>query len=145
MAMQFKSLIQPLIILVTIPFSLVGAFILLFITRQGLNISVGMGVITLIGIAVNNAIVLVDYANRMVKLQMSGRDALLKAVSVRLRPIILTSATTIAALIPTAIGTTIGSHIFQAFSIAVIGGLAAGMFSTLVLVPILMDKTYAKK
>ena len=145
MAMQFKSLIQPLIILVTIPFSLVGAFILLFITRQGLNISVGMGVITLIGIAVNNAIVLVDYANRMVQLQMSGSDALIKAVSVRLRPIILTSATTIAALIPTAIGTTIGSHIFQAFSIAVIGGLAAGMFSTLVLVPILMDKTYAKK
>jgi len=137
MAMQFRSLVQPLIILVTIPFSLAGAFLFLSITRQVLNISVGMAVITLIGVAVNNAIVLVDYANRMRK-KMNIKEALLEAVSVRLRPILLTSVTTISALIPTAIGTTIGSHIFQSFSVAVIGGLITGMYSTLILVPLLI-------
>ncbi len=145
MAMQFRSLIQPFVILITIPFSLAGAFLFLFITRQVLNISVGMAVITLIGVAVNNAIVLVDYANRMKKKGMDNREALLEAVSVRLRPILLTSATTISALIPTAIGTTIGSHIFQSFSVAVIGGLITGMYSTLILVPLLLTKSHKSR
>jgi CzcA family heavy metal efflux pump len=140
MAMQFRSLKQPLIILVTIPFSVAGALIFLFLFGQGLNISVGMGIVTLIGIAVNNAIVLVDYSNRMIRKGMVAKDAIFEAVSIRLRPIILTSVTTIAALIPTAIGTTVGSHIFQPFAISVIGGLITGMFGTLIIVPVLINK-----
>lgn len=135
MTMQFGSWIQPLVILITIPLSVVGAVIGLFVTGQGLNLSVGMGMITLVGIAVNNAIVLIDYVNRH---RNSGDDiekALLLAVSVRLRPILLTTSTTIAALLPTAIVTSTGSRIFQPFSIAVIGGLLTAIFATLVIIP----------
>ena len=145
MAMQFKSLKQPFIILITIPFSIAGASMLLFLTGQGLNISVGMGAVTLIGIAVNNAIVLVDYFNRSIKKGLKAKDAIFEAVGVRLRPIILTSATTISALIPTAIGTTIGSHIFQPFAITVIGGLITGMFGTLIIVPVLLLSGFSEK
>lgn len=137
MAMQFRSWLQPLIILLTIPLSLVGALVGLFLTRQGLDVSVGMGAITLVGIAVNNAIVLMDYANKGIVSGKSVTQALLSAASVRLRPILLTSLTTIFAILPTAIGTTVGSKIFQPFAITVIGGLVSSMFATLVIVPTL--------
>ncbi len=135
MVMQFRSFVEPLIILFTIPLSVVGASLALFITKQGLNISVAMGMITLMGIAVNNAIVLVDYKNKMVKTGQGIKTALIEAACIRLRPIILTSLTTISALIPTAIGTTVSSHIFQPFAITVIGGLLSATLATLIVVP----------
>lgn len=137
MVLQFRSRLQPLIILPTIPLSLVGAVIGLFLTRQGMDVSVAMGTLTLVGIAVNNAIVLMEYTNKGVASGKGIEEALLHAASVRLRPILLTSLTTIAALLPTAIGTTVGSRIFQPFAITVIGGLVAGVFATLVIVPTL--------
>ncbi len=138
MAMQFGSWLQPLAILATIPFSLVGALIALLVTRQGVDISVGMGVVTLVGIAVNNAIVLVDFSNRERTAGKGIPAALLSAASVRLRPILLTSLTTIAALLPAAIGSHAGSQIFQPFAITLIGGLVAGGVATLLLVPTLL-------
>lgn len=138
MAMQFRSWVQPLIILFTIPLSLVGALIALFVSRGGLDVSVGMGAVTLAGIAVNNAIVLVDYANRKTASGWTIQEGLLSAASVRLRPILLTSLTTIFALIPAAIGTTVGSEVFRPFAITVIGGLLTGIFATLVIVPVLV-------
>ena len=143
MAMQFRSLLQPLIILITIPLSMVGALTALFISRQGFDVSVGMGVVTLVGISVNNAIILVDYANRQAVKGIGIREALLRATSVRLRPILMTALTTIFALIPTAIGTTVGSNIFQPFAVTVIGGLVSGTISTLIVVPVLA--TFAPK
>ena len=137
MAMQFKSWLQPLIILVTVPLSLVGALIALFLTRQSLDISVGMGTVTLIGIAVNNAIVLMAFANQEVASGKVITEALLSAASVRLRPILLTTLTTMAALLPVAIGTTVGSRIFQPFAITVIGGLVGGIMATLIIIPTL--------
>ncbi|NOY64370.1 MAG: efflux RND transporter permease subunit [Nitrospirae bacterium] len=139
MAMQFRSLFQPLMILTTIPLSLVGAVMALFLTRRGLDVSVGMGIVTLVGIAVNNAIILVDYANSELKRGKNVTDALFQASSVRLRPILMTALTTIFALIPIAIGTTTGSNIFQSFAITVIGGLLTGTLSTLVVVPVLIS------
>ncbi|MBI5187218.1 MAG: efflux RND transporter permease subunit [Nitrospinae bacterium] len=140
MAMQFGSWLQPLIILMTVPLSLVGALAGLFLARQGIDISVGMGTVTLVGIAVNNAIVLMDFANRELASGKSVTDALLSAASVRLRPILLTTLTTIAALLPAAIGTTVGSKIFQPFAITVISGLVSGVLATLVIVPTLIAK-----
>jgi len=137
MAMQFRSLLQPLVILITIPLSMVGAFTALFMSGHGLDVSVGMGIVTLVGISVNNAIVLLDYSNRMVANGETVREALLSAASVRLRPILMTALTTIFALIPTAVGTTIGSNIFQPFAVTVIGGLVSGTISTLIVVPVL--------
>jgi multidrug efflux pump subunit AcrB len=137
MAVQFHSLLQPLIILVTIPAALVGAVVLLAITRTGLNISAGMGSLTLIGIAINNAIVLLDYANRQVGAGRTILDSLLSAASVRLRPILMTAATTIFALIPVAVNPAVGSRVFQPFAITVVGGLLSATVATLVLGPVL--------
>jgi len=137
MAMQFSSWLQPLIILLTIPLSLVGALVALFVTRQGVDVSVGMGAFTLVGIAVNNAIVLMDFVNKQIKGGSEIRKAILSAATVRLRPILLTSFTTIFALLPVAIGTTVGSRIFQPFAITVIGGLLSATLATLIVVPTL--------
>ncbi|MFN2125839.1 MAG: efflux RND transporter permease subunit [Candidatus Promineifilaceae bacterium] len=137
MAMQFRSFFQPLIILVTIPAGLVGAIVLLSITQVRLDISVGMGALTLIGIAVNNAIVLLDYANRQVSSGQTIVDSLHSAVSIRLRPILMTATTTIFALIPVAVNPAVGSRIFQPFAITVIGGLLSSTVATLILVPVL--------
>lgn len=138
MVMQFRSWWQPLIILLTIPLCLVGALIALFATHQGLDVSVGMGAVTLVGIAVNNSIVLLDYANKRAVSAEGIENALLAAASVRLRPILLTSLTTIFALLPAAIGSTVGSQVFRPFAITVIGGLLSGIPATLVLVPTLV-------
>jgi len=138
MVMQFRTYLQPLMILLTIPLSLVGGLVALFITRQGVDVSVGMGAVTLVGIAVNNAIVLIDYANRRRAAGAGLEDALLQAASVRLRPILLTSFTTIFALMPVAIGVSTGSGVFRPFAITVIGGLVSGVFATLIVVPTLV-------
>ena len=135
MAMQFGSAREPLAILITIPLSLIGAVIALFITHQGLNVSVAMGAITVVGICVNNAIVLLDYANRQITNGKSVLDALQTAVAVRLRPILMTTLTTIAGLLPTAIGLHVGSKLFQPFAIAVIGGLITSTIVTLIIIP----------
>jgi multidrug efflux pump subunit AcrB len=137
MAVQFGSWLQPLIILLTVPTGLVGAILLLVITQVGLDISVGMGVLTLVGIAVNNAIVLVEYANRRVAAGLPIREALQAAVSIRLRPIVMTAATTMIALIPVAVNPAVGSRIFQPFAITVIGGLLTATISTFLFVPVL--------
>ncbi len=137
MAMQFNSWVQPFVILAVIPMSLIGALVALFLTRQGVDVSVGMGIITLVGVAVNNAIVLLDFANKEVLSGKKRIEALLSAASVRLRPILLTTLTTIAALLPTAIGTTVGSKIFQPFAVTVIGGLVSGVVATLIIIPTL--------
>jgi multidrug efflux pump subunit AcrB len=137
MAMQFRSFLQPLIILVTIPVALVGAIVLLSITQVGLDISVGMGALTLIGIAVNNAIVLLDYTNQQVSGGHSIFDSIEAAASIRLRPILMTAITTIFALIPVAVNPAVGSRIFQPFAITVIGGLISSTGATLVFIPVL--------
>jgi len=142
MVMQFRSWTQPLLVLVTVPLAMVGAIVLLAISRVGLDISVGMGALTLVGIAVNNAIVLLDYANRRAAAAgLSMTAALSEAVSVRLRPIAMTAATTIFALLPVALNPDIGSRIFQPFAVTVIGGLLSATVATLVFVPVLAARS----
>ncbi len=136
---EFESWKKPLIILVTVPFSLIGAILALFISRQGLNLSVAMGFITLVGICVNNAIVLLDFAERRVKEGITRKKALIEAARIRLRPILLTSLTTIFALIPTAVGLGAGAEFFQSFAITVIGGLFTATLTTLIVVPVLAN------
>jgi len=137
MVIQFSSWLQPLVIIGAIPLSMVAALLALFATGRGFDVSVGMGALTLMGVAVNNGIVLIDYANREMAQGAKTDEALLKAISMRLRPILLTTTTTIAALIPTAIGTTVGSQIFHPFAITVISGLISATIATLLVVPTL--------
>ncbi len=145
MAVQFRSLIQPFIILVTIPFALVGAIVFLALTRVGLDVSAGMGALTLIGIAVNNAIMLLAYANQQVRGGRTIFDSLLDAASIRLRPILMTALTTIFALIPVALSQSAGSRIFQPFAVTLIGGLISSTIATLVLVPVLAAVSFRSK
>jgi len=137
LATHLQSFARPLAILVTIPFALTGAVVLLAVTRVGLDVSAAMGALTLIGIAVNNAIVLLDYAARLEREGVDPGEALRQAASVRLRPILMTASTTILALLPVALNPAVGSRIFQPFAVTVIGGLLTATLATLVLVPVL--------
>ena len=141
MILQFGSWRQPLAILAAVPFSLIGALLALFIMQQGIDISVGMGLVTLVGISVNNAIVLVDFSNREQKAGKSLRESLLSAASIRLRPILLTTLTTMAALLPVVFGSPAGSQIFKPFAITLIGGLISGSMASLLLIPVLLSFT----
>ncbi len=140
MAIEFGSWLQPLFILITIPTALVGAIVLLAITRVGVDVSVGMGILTLVGISVNNAIVLLAYTNREKARGLSASEALSSAVAVRLRPILMTALTTIVALVPVAVNPAVGSRIFQPFAVAVIGGLLSATAATLILMPVLVGR-----
>jgi multidrug efflux pump subunit AcrB len=140
MVLQFGSWRQPLAILAVIPLTLSGGLIAISITGHGIDISIAMGALTLIGIAVNNAIVLVDYANRQVRTGLDSTHAWQLAIRIRLRPVLMTSATTAASLLPLALGIGGASAIFQPFSLMVIGGLIVGIASTLVLLPVLQAK-----
>lgn len=138
MVLQFGSWRQPLAILVAIPVALAGGMIAVESFGLGIDTSIGMGALTLIGIAVNNGIVLVDFANRGLTVGLSPMDAWKQAVHVRLRPVVMTAATTIASLLPIAVGLGGASEIFRPFAVMVIGGLLAAMAGTLILLPVLL-------
>jgi len=129
---------QPLAILAVIPVALAGGIITVEGFGLGIDASIGMGALTLIGIAVNNGIVLVDFANRGLEQGLPMMEAWKQAVDVRLRPVLMTAATTIASLIPIALGIGGASEIFRPFAVMVIGGLLAAMIGTLILLPILL-------
>ncbi len=138
MAATFRSLVQPLILLVAIPFAATGAVLLLLVTGTPLGVSAMIGMLMLIGIVVTNAIVLVDLVNSR---RAAGDDltsAVIDGARLRLRPILMTAAATIFALVPMALGLT-GSGVFlsQALALVVVGGLVSSTLLTLLLVPVL--------
>ncbi|MDX2376958.1 efflux RND transporter permease subunit [Microbacterium sp. LRZ72] len=134
----FRSLAQPLILLVSIPFAATGAIALLLATGRPLGISALIGMLMLIGIVVTNAIVLIDLVNQYRGQGQSVRDAVFNGARQRLRPILMTALATIFALIPMALGVTGSSgFISQDLAIVVIGGLISSTALTLVLVPVL--------
>lgn len=136
MASQFESLIHPLIIILSIPMAVIGVLIGLWILNIPLSVVVFMGMIVLAGIAVNNAIVLIDTVNQMRRGGQSVREALLNAGSVRFRPILMTAMTTILGLLPMALQTGPGSEIRTPLAATVILGLIASTFLTLIIIPI---------
>ena len=139
MVLQFGSWRQPLAILAVIPLALAGGLIAVAVSGHGIDASIGMGALTIIGIAVNNGIVLVDYANRQMHAGVAARHAWQQAVRIRLRPVLMTTATTAASLLPITLGIGGASEIFQPFSLMVIGGLVAGIAATLLVLPLLQS------
>ncbi|MCX7748339.1 MAG: efflux RND transporter permease subunit [Clostridia bacterium] len=136
MVFAFGEGTAPLAILFSLPFAAVGAMFALFITNHSLSISGLVGMLMLIGIVVTNAIVLVDRVqNNRVK-GMSIRDALIEAGAVRLRPIVMTAAATVMALLPLALGFSEGAIISEELGIVVIGGLVLSTILTLIIVPV---------
>ncbi len=135
MAAQFESLWQPLIILFTIPLAFFGTVITLDLLNISLSIVVFLGMIMLAGIVVNNAIVLVDYINVLQRRGMGVVEAVLTAGTVRLRPILMTTATTTLGLLPMALGVGDGAELRTPMAIAVISGLVISTLLTLFIIP----------
>jgi len=135
MASQFESLVQPLIIMFTIPMAFVGTVVGLKLLGINLSVVVFLGMIMLAGIVVNNAIVLVDYTNTLRRRGMELREALVRAGQVRLRPILMTTATTVLGLLPMALGLGDGAEIRTPMAVAVICGLISSTALTLLIIP----------
>ncbi len=140
MVATFKSLVQPAILLVSIPFAATGALVALLVTDTPLGVPALIGLLMLIGIVVTNAIVLIDLVNTYREQGQSISDALVNGARQRLRPILMTAVATILALTPMALGLTGGGvFISQALAIVVMGGLISSTLLTLVLVPVLYE------
>lgn len=134
----FKSLIQPALLLVAIPFAVIGAFLALIVTGTALDLSAMIGMLMLTGIVVTNAVVLIDLINQYRAEGQSIPDALRNGTMRRLRPIIMTALATIAAMVPMAAGFSDNSgFISQPLAVTVIGGLISSTLLTLVLLPVL--------
>ena len=146
MAATFRSMIQPLILLVSVPFAATGAIILLLLTGTALGVPAMIGMLMLIGIVVTNAIVLLDLINQYREQGASVSDAVIEGGRRRLRPILMTAVATIFALLPMALGLTgSGGFISQPLAIVVIGGLLSSTILTLVLVPTLYVMVEGRK
>jgi HAE1 family hydrophobic/amphiphilic exporter-1 len=140
MVATFRSLRQPLLLLVSVPFAATGAILLQVITGIPLGVASLVGVLMLVGIVVTNAIVLIDLVNQYRDRGLTVRDALLHGASRRLRPILMTALATIFALLPLAIGLTgSGGFISQPLALVVIGGLLSSTVLTLLVLPALYD------
>ena len=136
MASQFESLLQPLIIMFSLPLAGIGIIFALFITGTTVSMISMTGVIVLAGIVVNNAIVLIDYVNQLRRRGLSVHDALIQGGMIRMRPIFMTAATTCLALVPLALGLGEGGEMFQPMAITIIGGLLFSTVLTLIVIPV---------
>jgi len=134
MAVQFESLRFPIVVLISVPFAMVGSFLGLAITGSSVNMASLLGLVMLEGIVVNNAIVLIDYVNVLRRENnVEIHEALVRAGKMRLRPILMSSLTTIVGLLPMAVGS--GVEMMESMAIVVIGGLIMSTLLTLILIP----------
>jgi len=137
MASQFESFLDPFIVLFTMPLTVIGIVILYGIMGQKLSVMTAVGMLILVGIIVNNGIVLVDYTNLLRKRGMALKDACAEAARSRLRPILMTTLTTVLGLTPMAFFPGEGSEMVQPIGQTVLGGLSFGTLMTLFLMPVL--------
>jgi HAE1 family hydrophobic/amphiphilic exporter-1 len=139
LASQFESLIHPFTILLTIPLAVVGSILIFFALGKTLNIMAIIGIIMLVGIAVNDSIILVDRINQLIKEGVDRKNAIIQAGQQRIRPIIMTSLTTVLALLPLTIGFGESASLRSPMALAVIGGLITSTLLTLVVIPCAYD------
>jgi len=138
MVALFKSWLTPLVILFAVPVGLVGVVTLLFLTGTALNVQSRLGVIFMVGIVVSNTVLLTDFAQNLRKQEgLTPTQAIVKAASVRVRPVVMTALAAFFALLPMALGLARGSEANTPLGRAVIGGLLAGLVTTLFVVPAL--------
>ena len=146
MAMQFESPRFSLMVMTTIPFALIGSFLLLRVTNSSISMISMMGFLMLMGIVVNNGILYVDTAN-MLKADMQVEEALVESGCIRLRPILMTTLTTILSMVPMSLGLGKNGVIMQGMALVIIGGLIASTILSLILIPsfyLMLDKDYNK-
>jgi multidrug efflux pump subunit AcrB len=137
LASQFKSLVDPLVIMFSVPLGVSGVFLMLYLTGTKLSVNSFMGIIMMVGIVVSNGVLLVDFANVLRRRGRSIMDATVEAGRTRLRPILMTTIATVFGLVPMALGIGEGSETNLPLARAVIGGLTVSTVFTLFLVPCL--------
>ena len=137
MAAQFESLRYPFIIMFSVPFAFVGLVLSLVITNETVNLMSMIGAVMLVGIVVKNGIVLVDYINLNRERGMSISQSVISGGKSRLRPVLMTSATTVLGMVPMAMGIGEGSELWQPMGIAIVGGLTVSTLVTLVIIPVM--------
>ncbi len=136
MAVQYNSLIDPLVIMLTVPLAVAGGIVGLYLTETPVGATVLVGAVLLVGIVVNNAIVMVEFANQIYTQQeFSRRQAMLQAAPQRLRPILMTTITTVLGMFPLALGLGQGSEFLQPLGVVVFSGLSLATFLTLLIIP----------
>jgi multidrug efflux pump subunit AcrB len=140
LAVQFNSFIHPIPVMIALPFSITGAFLSLLVTHNSINLYSMLGIIVLMGITVKNSILLVEFFNKQrYEYGKSLRDAILTGGPIRLRPIVMTSAATVAASIIPALGIGAGAEVRVAMSVVIIGGVCVSTLFSLLVVPCLYD------
>jgi HAE1 family hydrophobic/amphiphilic exporter-1 len=137
MATQFESLKMPFIIMFTIPFAFTGVFLILWMTSTPLSMIAMIGAIMLVGIVTKNGIVMVDYTNLLIERGSPIIEAVVASGKSRLRPVLMTSVTTILGMVPMAIGLGNGSELWQPMGIAIIGGMTFSTLLTLFVIPVI--------
>ena len=145
MAVQYESLGNPFIILLSVPFALIGVAIGIHAVDLPMSMPVKLGMIMLAGIVVNNAIVLVEYVEIMRERGRSIREAILEAARLRLRPILMTTLTTVVGMLPLAIGIGEGSEMLRPLAVTIVAGLSFSMLVSLLLVPVLYELTHLRQ
>lgn len=146
MAMQFESPKYSLMVMLSIPFSLIGSFGLLFLSGQSLTMVSMMGIMMLVGIVVNNGILYVDGVHALMNEEGLGlEDALIESGKTRLRPILITTLTTVISMIPMSLGLGTGTEMMQSMGIIIIGGLTASTILILLLMPVFYLMAYGNK
>ena len=138
MVVQFRSFVEPLVVLLAAPLSFVGALAVLIATGTALNVSSFMGLILLVGLIVKNGIILLDFTKHALERGADLETAIREAARVRLRPILMTTLCTLFGLLPLALGVGAGSELQKPLALAVIGGLALSTPITLFVVPVLL-------
>ncbi len=136
LVLQFKSFLQPLIIFTSIPFAMTGAILGLYLTNLSFSMMAFIGLISLFGIVVNNAIILIDTTNRNLSTGLAKKEAILLASSTRFTPILLTTITTIGGLLPL---TLFGGSLWQPLGVVIISGLCVSAIASFIIVPILTE------
>ena len=136
-AVTFRSLVTPIVIMISLPLASIGALLGLLIAGQTLGISAMMGVLMLVGIVLTNAIVLIDLVERLRKQGISIHDALVESGRARMRPILMTALTTMIAMLPLALGLGEGTVVSAELAIVVIGGLFSSTLLTLLVIPVM--------
>lgn len=136
MAAQFESFLDPFIVMFSVPFAFTGVSFGLFLGGVNLSVLAFLGLIMLVGIVVNNAIVLVDCINRLRRESLSMQEAIVNAGVNRLRPVLMTTLTTLCGMLPLALSKGEGSELWKPLGVSMIGGLSLSTFVTLVLVPV---------
>jgi HAE1 family hydrophobic/amphiphilic exporter-1 len=145
MAAQFESLLHPFLILITLPMGAAGCIVFMLLTGQTINVISVIGMVVLVGLVVDNATVKIDYTNQLRRGGLGLREAVLEGSHTRLRPILMSTLSTLFGLVPMALGLEAGAELMKPLAIVVIGGLTFSTFLTLVIIPVIYEAVERKK